>query len=205
MAEEYRRTPDAPVDEAQIKADMHTAFDVYFQVRQELTGRKPDKTPVEHHQNKKSFIAMGTICRERGWKLDSYIRHTFGFVDSNAIAMRPSELVKPEIIKRYSVLLLTDIPGFEPDSEYEALAAQVLVYAGRRKTTATAVLEAPMTPFPSWFRVIYADSPSQKIMDRYSSEAYDEIKEDVRIYAVAEQKGPRAFAALQRSYGRIGV
>lgn len=186
-----------PVDEVQdrlLRIDLaaRKAFDAFY-FEQNNRSRSGVGKMYEEHRNWKSFLSIGRICVDNKWDPSSYVSEVFRTMAANGGIVLPGNLTTPAAIDHYKKEQARAATLAEDAWNSAERVVTELILNGR---TEKQVLENPMLPLPSWFRVVYPEVLDQDILARYGNRAYAEMMAGQDVLNFARVKNSRTVDTL---------
>ena len=186
------------------------ARDTFSCIKQERGGgggrRRYKSSTYSEPKYKKVFYKVAEICASRGWDVSLYVRTAFDIFRKNHNYVTPRDLTESKMIDAFYALETCGELTRDPRHRYTMQVKELLKYLQLKDGLCTedAVLYSPLTPFESWFRVLYPENTSNRIFDIYGDIARQELAEDAALRAFARQRFPRMFKELERRTGYFG-
>ena len=153
----------------------------------------------------RAFLELGKLCVDKEWYPVSYVTAALQLIGKNHNMITPRDLLHATVIKRYAEELerrkeeTGNIADAEADWAYNVQTLEALALSTRAQVHG--LLLNPTNPFPSWFRVFYADPPDSDLVKLYGDDAVAEIRKDPLLIAYLRQTRPQAMAGMEAVWG----
>lgn len=200
----------APVDgipgslEGQVFATAYGVFDAYCGLMESKYGvRRPVKQYQDYKPYWKSCLGIARLCLAEQWDVEDYVECALTMVRRNHRVTYPSDLLNANIVDRYRRELDEKLLTNDPLDYWGGLVATLLRLLQDTKVTEDAILYSPMMPFPDWFRVVYPEHPSERIMNIYGDDAWKELSRSRKLRAAVRRLAPGHLEALERVKGKF--
>lgn len=180
-------------------------FDAYYGCLKERFGMKwPRHIYAANAHWNTCFWKLGTLCYNEQWDPDQYVKSVLDQLYKNHHYITPVDLLRESVIKRFRIEMSRGQARYDPLGEWEYLSNSLLTHIRDMRSTEIAILLSPMTPFPSWFRLVYPEKLNELIFEWWGESGRKEFLEDKRLRTFVRKVAPKTFAQLESRWGHFG-
>lgn len=178
-------------------------FDEFYNELGRKYGEPWPRRQYGQHTNWKAFLRVASLCVERGWDPGEFVINALQMVAKRHKYITAKDLLAPAIVEHFAKYWKTKYLLGNPEDEWIYLTQQLLGWMDTTGATETAVLRSPLTPFPSWFRLVYPEQPDELITSVFGAEARKELSRDTRLRAFLREITPTSMIRLEQLWGRF--
>jgi hypothetical protein len=147
----------------------------------------------------KSFLKIAEICIREQFDLHDYLEACFQFTGTSNMYMTPADLTQERVVANYRNHRIKY--GKDREGLWHHQVTALLDLEGRLipdiYKDEEEILAEPDTPFMAWFRVVYPENASDRLIKLYGMAAWSELSKDEALRHYLRGKAPKGVKLIE--------
>ena len=181
----------------------YRAWDAFYLEMSHRQTAATNRGNFDTHRYHKAFMGIADLCHRYKVDVTDYITTCFMLTGKIARYILPSDFNNEEAMRAYRKRLHDegDNVGLSWVTQVQELTQATFMLIPRVYGNEEDLLDAIDMPFHAWFRVLYPQQPSEKLVRHYGKNAWQQLQRDPLLLRFVKRDLADRLDRLETKYG----